>query len=103
MGGNRDTFYGLTGLGDLIVTCSSNHSRNRKAGILIGQGKTVEETRKEVGMTIESIDNIEVAYKLAKKYNVEMPIVNTVYDVLFNGLDPKEGVNKLMTRTLKAE
>lgn len=103
MGGNRDTFYGLTGLGDLIVTCSSNHSRNRRAGILIGQGKTVEETRKEVGMTIESIDNIEVAYKLAKKYNVEMPIVNTVYDVLFNGLDPKEGVNKLMTRTLKAE
>ena len=61
MGGNRDTFYGLTGLGDLIVTCSSNHSRNRRAGILIGQGKTVEETRKEVGMTIESIDNIEVA------------------------------------------
>ena len=103
MGGNRDTFYGLTGLGDLIVTCSSNHSRNRRAGILIGQGKTVEETKKEVGMTIESIDNIEVAYKLAKKYNVEMPIVNTVYDVLFNKLDPKEGVNKLMTRTLKSE
>ena len=103
MGGNRDTFYGLTGLGDLIVTCSSNHSRNRKAGILIGQGKTVEETRKEVGMTIESIDNIEVAYKLAKKYNVEMPIVNTVYDVLYNGLKPREAVVQLMTRDKKCE
>jgi len=103
MGGNRDTFYGLTGLGDLIVTCASNHSRNRRAGILIGQGKTIEETRKEVGMTIESIDNIEVAYKLSKKYNVEMPIVDTVYDVLYNNLDPREGVTRLMTRDLKSE
>ncbi len=103
MGGNKDTFYGLTGLGDLIVTCSSNHSRNRRAGILIGKGKTIEETRKEVGMTIESIDNIEVAYKLSKKYNVEMPIVDTVYNVLFNKLNPKEGVNILMTRELKEE
>ena len=103
MGGNKDTFYGLTGLGDLIVTCSSNHSRNRRAGVLIGQGKTIEETRAIVGMTIESIDNIEVTYKLSKKHNVEMPIVDTVYNVLFNGLDPREGVNILMTRTLKAE
>lgn len=103
MGGNKDTFYGLTGLGDLIVTCASEHSRNRKAGMLIGKGKTIEETRKIVGMTIESIDNIEVAYKLSKKYNIEMPIVNTVYEVLFNKLDPKEGVNILMTRSLKEE
>lgn len=103
MGGNKDTFYGLTGLGDLIVTCASEHSRNRKAGMLIGRGKTIEETRKIVGMTIESIDNIEVAYKLSKKYNIEMPIVNTVYEVLFNKLDPKEGVNILMTRSLKEE
>ncbi len=103
MGGNKDTFYGLTGLGDLIVTCASEHSRNRKTGILIGKGKAIEETRKIVGMTIESIDNIEVAYKLSKKYNIEMPIVNTVYEVLFNKLDPKEGVNILMTRSLKEE
>lgn len=103
MGGNKETFYGLTGLGDLIVTCASNHSRNRRAGILIGQGKTIEETKKEVGMTIESIDNIEVAYKLSKKYNVEMPIVDAVYDVLYNGLAPREAVNRLMTRDLKAE
>lgn len=103
LGGSKDTFYGLTGLGDLIVTCLSEHSRNRKAGRLIGAGKTVEETRKEVGMTIESIDNIEVAYELSKIHNVEMPIVNAVYDVLYNHLDPKEAVNMLMLRNKKSE
>lgn len=103
MGGNHNTFYGLSGLGDLIVTCLSEHSRNRRAGRCIGRGLTVEETKKEVGMTIESIDNIEVAYKLAKKYNIDMPIVNTVYDVLFNGLKPREAVTLLMTRDKKCE
>lgn len=103
MGGEEKTFYGLTGLGDLIVTCGSQHSRNRKAGFLIGQGHTIEETKKEVGMTIESIDNIEVAHKLSIKYNVEMPICNAVFDVLYNGLDPKEAVEKLMTRNLREE
>lgn len=103
LGGQKDTFYGLSGLGDLIVTCSSEFSRNRKAGILIGAGKTIEETRKEVGMTIESIDNIEVAYKLGKQYNVDMPIVNTVYDVIYNNLNPREAVAKLMTRDKKYE
>lgn len=103
MGGKEKTFYGLTGLGDLIVTCGSEHSRNRRAGKMIGQGYSIEETRKEVGMTIESIDNIDVAYKLAKKYNVEMPIVNAVYDVLYNNLEPKKAVESLMTRTLKEE
>ena len=103
LGGNKDTFYGLTGLGDLIVTCNSMHSRNRRAGMLIGQGKTIDETRKEIGMTIESIDNIEVAYKLAKMYNIEVPIINSVYDVLFNNLDPKEALTMLMTRDLKEE
>lgn len=103
LGGAKDTFYGLTGLGDLIVTCSSEHSRNRKAGKLIGAGKTVEETRNEVGMTIESIDNIDVAYELSKIHNVEMPIVNAVYDVLYNGLNPKEAVKMLMLRDKKSE
>lgn len=103
MGGERETFYGLTGLGDLVVTCGSEHSRNRKAGMLIGSGKTLEETKQEVGMTIESIDNIEVAHKLAQKYEIEMPIVETVYDVLYNGLNPREAVNILMTRKLKQE
>ena len=103
MGGEEKTFYGLSGLGDLIVTCSSEHSRNRRAGRLIGQGKTIEETRKEVGQTIESIDNIDVAYRLAKKFDLELPIVEAVYDVLYNGLDPKEAVNMLMTRKPKDE
>lgn len=103
MGGKQDTFYGLTGLGDLIVTCLSEHSRNRRAGKLIGAGKTIEETRQIVGMTIESIDNIEVAYELSKIYNVDMPIVHAVYDVLYNGLNPKEAVTMLMTRDKKSE
>ena len=103
LGGKTETFYGLSGLGDLVVTCSSKFSRNRKAGMLIGEGKTIEETRQEVGMTIESIDNIEVAYKLGKMYGIDMPIVNSVYDVLYNGLQPREGVKKLMTRDKKFE
>ena len=103
MGGNHNTFYGLSGLGDLIVTCLSEHSRNRRAGRCIGRGLSIEETKKEVGMTIESIDNIEVAHKLAEKYKIEMPIVNTVYDVLYNGLKPKDAVIQLMTREKKCE
>lgn len=103
MGGETKTFYGLSGLGDLIVTCGSIHSRNRKAGELIGRGYSIEETRKQVGMTIESVDNIDVAYKLCKKYNVEMPIVEKVYEVLYNGLSPKEAVDILMTREQKSE
>ena len=103
MGAEHDTFHGLSGLGDLIVTCSSKYSRNRKAGILIGQGKTLEETKQEVGMVIESIDNIEVAHKLSQIHNIDMPIVNTVYEVLYNNLKPEEAVIKLMTRDKKFE
>ena len=103
MGGDFKTIYGLTGLGDLIVTCLSNHSRNRRAGILIGQGKTIEEAKKEVGMTIEAIDNIETVHELSKKHDIEMPIVNAVYDVLYNNLKPKDAAVKLMTRKAKYE
>lgn len=103
MGGNHNTFYGLSGLGDLIVTCLSEHSRNRRAGKCIGRGLTVEETRKEIGMVVESFDNIEVTYKLSKKYNIEMPIVNTAYDILYNGLEPAKAVKLLMTREKKSE
>ena len=103
LGGQKDTFFGLSGLGDLIVTCLSEHSRNRRAGKLIGQGKTLEEAKKEVGMVIESIDNIDVAYALSQKYNIEVPIINTAYDVIYNKLDAKEAVEKLMTREKKME
>ena len=103
MGGESKTFYGLTGLGDLIVTCGSKHSRNRRSGELIAKGYSIEEAKKEIGMTVESIDNIDVAYYLSQKYGVEMPIVETVYDVLYNQLEPKKAVDILMTRELKAE
>ncbi len=103
LGGEKETFYGLSGLGDLIVTCLSEHSRNRRAGKLIGQGKTLEETKKEVGMVIESIDNIEVAYQLCKIHKIDMPIVETVYQVIYENLDPQEAVKKLMTRNKKSE
>ena len=103
LGGRKETFYGLSGLGDLIVTCLSEHSRNRKAGKLIGQGKSIEETKKEVGMVIESIDNIEVAYELCKIHNVNMPIVESVYKVLYEKLNPQKAVDDLMTRAKKAE
>ena len=103
LGGQKDTLYGLSGLGDLIVTCLSEHSRNRKAGKLIGQGLSLEETKKEVGMTIESIDNIEVAYELGKLHNIEMPIVEAVYGILYKGLKPNEAVDMLMNRSRKSE
>jgi len=103
LGGEKETFYGLSGLGDLIVTCQSEHSRNRKAGKLIGQGKTLEETKKEVGMVIESIDNIDVAYELGKRNDVYMPIIETVYEVIYNHLNPEEAVKNLMTREKKSE
>ena len=103
LGAESQTLYGLSGLGDLIVTCLSEHSRNRKAGKLIGQGKTIEETKKEVGMTIESIDNIEVAKSLSQKLNISMPIVDAVYDILYNNLEPNEAVKMLMTRDKKME
>ena len=103
MGADKETFFGLSGLGDLILTCSSDESRNRRAGRLIGKGKTIEEAKKEIGMTIESVENIEVAKKLAEKYDVEMPIVNAAYDVLYNNLKPQEAVNQLMTRAIKFE
>ena len=103
VGAESNTLYGLSGLGDLIVTCLSEHSRNRRAGKLIGQGKTIEETKAEVGMTIESIDNIEVAKHLSEKLCVSMPIVDAVYDILYNNLEPNEAVRMLMTRDKKME
>lgn len=103
LGGKQETFYGLTGLGDLIVTCLSEHSRNRTAGKMMGQGMSLEDARQKIGMVIEGVDNIEVAYELSKKYNIEMPIVNAVYNMLYNNLDPKVGVNLLMTRDKKEE
>ncbi len=103
MGAEKDTFYGLSGLGDLILTCSSDESRNRRAGRLIGKGMNIEQVKQEIGMTIESIDNIEIAKKLSAKFDVEMPIVNAAYDILYNNLKPNDAVTMLMQRTKKFE
>lgn len=103
MGANRSTFAGLSGIGDLIVTCTSMHSRNRRAGILIGEGKGLEETLKEIGMVVEGIMTTKAAYELAQKYNVEMPITQEIYNVIYNGGNAREAVINLMTRSRKHE
>jgi len=103
MGADIHTFYGLSGIGDLIATCTSRHSRNRNAGFLIGQGLSKDEAVKKVGMVVEGITTTYAAYELAKKLNVEMPIVDAMYDVLENNADVKETVNKLMLRDKKEE
>ena len=98
MGARKETFMGLSGIGDLIVTCTSMHSRNRRAGILLGKGKTLDEALNEVHMVVEGVINAKAAYELAEKYNVSMPITNEIYDVLYNGKDVKQAVYDLMTR-----
>lgn len=103
MGGMADTFYGLSGIGDLIVTCASMHSRNRRAGILIGQGKTYEEAMSEVNMVVEGVYAAKAAKKLAAKYEVDMPIIEQVNRVLFEGKPADEAVKELMLRDKKIE
>ena len=103
MGAEISTFSGLSGIGDLIVTCTSMHSRNRRAGILIGQGKSFEETLEEVGMVVEGIKTTESAYELSKFYNIEMPITEQIYNVIYKGVAPKEAVVQLMSRRMKNE
>lgn len=103
LGGKLETFIGLTGMGDLIVTCGSLHSRNRKAGYLIGKGYTMSEAIEEVGMVVEGIKACEAFYNMKKDIDVEMPIVKSVYNVLFNNEDPKDAVIKLLDRDKKSE
>ncbi len=103
MGGKLETFCGLTGIGDLIVTCASMHSRNRRAGILIGKGATMEEAMAEVKMVVEGVYSAKAAYALAKKYNVDVPIITEVNEVLFHGKDAAKTVSDLMLRDKKLE
>lgn len=103
MGCRIETFYGLTGIGDLIVTCASMHSRNRRAGILIGQGKTMEEAMDEVKMVVEGVYSAKAGYALSKKYDVSMPIIEQVNRVLFEGASASEAVKELMLRGKKVE
>ena len=103
LGANKDTFAGLAGVGDLIVTCTSMHSRNRRAGILIGQGKSVDEAMKEVGAVVEGYYAAESAYELGKQQGVEMPIITAAYQVLYEGRSAAEAIRELLSRRKKAE
>ena len=103
IGCTNETFFGLAGIGDLIVTCTSSHSRNNRCGYLIGQGKSVKEAKEEIGMVVEGLNALPAALKLANKYNVEMPITNMLSEVVYNNLDPRIAVNKLFERELKSE
>lgn len=103
MGAKPETLSGLTGIGDLIVTCESKHSRNRKAGMLIGQGYTMQQAMDEVKMVVEGVYSAKAAIGLAKKYEVDMPIIEGVNRVLFEDMPAKEAVLELMAREKKAE
>lgn len=98
MGGKLETFAGLSGIGDLIVTCTSRHSRNHNAGYLIGQGRTMKEAMDEVNQVVEGVYSAKAAYGLAKKYNVSMPIVEQVNKVLFENVPATEAIKNLLTR-----
>lgn len=103
MGCKRETFYGLTGIGDLIVTCASMHSRNRRAGILIGKGATMDETMKEVKMVVEGVYSAKAALGLSKKYQISLPIIEQVNAVLFDGKKASDAMSELMLRDKKIE
>lgn len=103
MGAKAETFAGLSGIGDLIVTCTSMHSRNHRAGILLGKGHTLAETLSEVQMVVEGVNTARAAYELSKKYNVSMPIVEQAYKILFENKNAKDAVCELMSRNPKAE
>ena len=103
LGARKETFTGLSGVGDLIVTCCSMHSRNRRAGILIGQGKAVQEAMQEVGAVVEGYYAAKSAYELGRRMGVEMPIVEAAYRVLYEGASAREAVQKLLIRSRKAE
>ncbi len=103
LGAKQETFSGLAGIGDLIVTCTSMHSRNRKAGMLIGKGYSLEEAIKEIGMVVEGVKACRAFYRLKEELSVSMPITDILYKVLFEKLDPKYGVYELMSRDKKDE
>ena len=103
MGAKAETFSGLSGIGDLIVTCTSVHSRNHRAGILLGKGKTLSETLDEVKMVVEGVNTVKAAYLLSKQYDVHMPIITEAYNVVFGGKNPHNAVNELMARGKTAE
>ena len=103
LGANPHTLAGLSGIGDLVLTCTGDLSRNRTVGIKIGKGMSLDEITSSMNMVAEGIKTARAAYELGKKMDVALPITNQVYQVLYNGKDPKEAVRELMTRELKEE
>ena len=103
MGCNLKTFYGLAGIGDIVVTATSNHSRNHNCGYLIGKGYSLEDAKKEVGMVVEGVNALQAAKQLEAKYKVELPIVDVVYDILMNGKPVQSALDSLFSREKKAE
>ena len=103
MGCTEKTFFGLAGIGDLIVTATSRHSRNNRAGYLIGQGMKAEDAVKEIGMVVEGMNALPAAVALCEKFGMEMPLINAVRDIIRDGVKPADVVTRLMNRSLKAE
>ena len=103
MGCYAETFAGLTGIGDIVVTATSKHSRNHNAGVLLAKGYTLEETLNEIGMVVEGINALIAAKELSQKYRVELPIVDAVYSVIYEGVKPQDAVNALFNRKTKSE
>ena len=103
MGAKKDTFLGLSGIGDLIVTCTSEHSRNRRCGLMIGKGMNPEEATKKVGMVVEGMYTTKAAYELSKELKVDMPITKAIHGVVYEGIDVNETAKRLMQRDKKHE
>ena len=99
----KETFFGLTGIGDIVVTATSNYSRNHNAGVLLGQGRSLNYTLKKIGMVVEGINALVAAKELSQKYHVELPIVNAVYSVIYEKINPKDAVKALFNRKLTSE
>ena len=102
-GGRAETLYGLAGLGDLVLTATGELSRNRKFGIFLGKGFSVEKALKEVGQVVEGVKTVKALKKIQEKYDLELPISEVVYQVIYKGLSPKEAVRILMSRQPKRE
>ena len=100
---DKKTLYGLSGLGDLIATCYSHHSRNRRLGILLAKGYSLEESVSEIGMISEGVNTCKILHQISNDNNIEMPICNEIYNILFQNIKPSDSLNKLMTRNLKNE
>ena len=103
LGANQDTFTGLAGMGDLVLTCTDNLSRNRRMGLALASGKTIEEAQEEIQQVVEGVLAAKAVKQVADRLSVEMPICQEIYRILYDGVPPREAVGTLMSRALKPE